>query len=203
MQIVGIAGSSGAGKSTAAAAIVERGNFEVLSFAHPLKEMAIALLMSGFGYTRASCDVFLAEKKQVIPELNVSMRHLLQTLGTEWGRSMIRQDMWLESMADRIIDRGEHANIVIDDVRFEDEAAFIRWSGGLVIHLRRPMSVSDGHASEAGVSVGARDVVIDNTGSIVDLAAEVNHAVERFKFALDDEDKLLRLCLSPSRSYIA
>lgn len=197
--IVGIAGRAGAGKSAAANALARSGMFDVVSFATPIKEMAAAFLMAGFGYSRTDVDIYLQQKQRVIHEIGVSMRHILQTLGTEWGRQQVARDLWILSAEDRIYNRWEAPHIVIDDVRFEDEAAFIRDHGGLLIHLVRPVVVlGDGHVSEAGVTVGVRDVVIVNDGSLDDLGAAICRAVDRF---VSGGDRLLELCLTPCADY--
>jgi len=198
-KLIGITGLAGSGKSTAAELLRRSSVMRVVSFASPLKEMAATLLMAGFCYDRASADWYLDNKEAVIPELGVTMRHLLQTLGTEWGINKIAYDMWVQSAASRVADAfGDGVDVVVDDVRFEHEAAFIRGNGGLLIHLVRPGVVRGGHASEAGVDVGARDVVIENSGSRFDLDIALDAAVRRF-YAQDDE--LLRLCLTPCAEY--
>jgi hypothetical protein len=200
-RLVGIAGLAGSGKSTAAELFGRSYGMRVVSFAFPLKVMASTLLMSGFCYDQASVGLYMDNKEAVIPELRVTMRHLLQTLGTEWGRNRIAHDMWVRSAASRVSDAfSDDVDVVVDDVRFEDEAAFIRSNGGLLIHLVRPGVVRGGHVSESGVDVGARDVVIENSGSVQDMFRAIDAAIWRF-YAQDDE--LLRLCLTPCADYRA
>jgi hypothetical protein len=200
--LIGITGRMESGKSSAASALVDRGDFQVVSFAMPLKEMAATLLMSGFGYSRLVVDYHLGNKNKALPYVGVTMRHLLQTLGTDWGRNMIGPDLWVRSARERVVNLHKTTHVVVDDVRFEDEAAMIREAGGLVIHLRRERRLDYGlsHVSEAGISVGAKDVVIDNNGSIEDLREAVLWEVLRFMVG---GDELLRLCLTPCADYRA
>lgn len=194
-RLVGIAGQMSLGKTSAAIMLRESRGYEVLSFAKPLKDMA-GVLMAHLGYSPSWIEFYFSQKYSVIPALGVSMRHLLQTLGTEWGRTLIKPSLWVD-LADLSI--GE-SDVVIDDVRFEDEAAFIRAHDGLVIHLHRPGAASaDDHVSESGITVGARDVVIVNDGSLGDLFAAVNGAIERFFY---EGDRLVELCLTPCADFV-
>lgn len=197
--LIGFTGCMGSGKSTAAAILVERGDFEVLSFAHPLKEMAAALLMAGFGFGRRDVDFHLKNKHMFIPELGVTMRYLLQTLGTDWGRKLINQRLWVRSADQRIENRWEYCHMAIDDVRFEEEAELIRAAGGLVIHMARPdCSPKSAHASEAGIVIRPGDVVIVNDTSLADLRETVMRVVE---WHASPSDRLLELCLTPCSTY--
>ncbi len=197
-RLVGFTGRMGSGKSSAADMLVKHG-FNQVSFAGPLKEMARELLRYGFGYSEQDIDFYLDNKEWQLPYVGCSMRHLLQTLGTEWGRNLIKQSLWLDSAKLRFkcID---YADVVVDDVRFGNEAAMIRAAGGLIIHLRRPGGSAVQHVSEFPVSVHEGDVVIVNDGSLCDLFAKVNKAVERFT---SGSDALLELCLTPCVSYEA
>jgi hypothetical protein len=53
---------------------------------------------------------------------------------------------------------------VITDVRFENEAAFVRNLGGTLIHVVNPETVSrtDAHASENGVAFVDGDILFTN-----------------------------------------
>ncbi|HHK4489846.1 TPA: deoxynucleotide monophosphate kinase, partial [Pseudomonas aeruginosa] len=59
---------------------------------------------------------------------------------------------------------------VISDVRFDNEADWIRAKGGVVVHLRRQGAADvAAHSSESGITPGARDLFISNDGSLNDL----------------------------------
>lgn len=199
-RLVGIAGRMSVGKSAVAQMLQETRDYEGVSFAKPLKEMARVLLVN-LGYSPLMIDFHFSHKFSVIPHLGVSMRHVLQTLGTEWGRNLLDHSLWVDLADFKIRESMAYADVVIDDVRFEDEAAFIRAHDGLVIHLRRPGSAAaSDHVSESGITVGARDVVIVNDGSLGDLFEAVNGAIERFFY---EGDRLVELCLTPSYGYIS
>jgi hypothetical protein len=160
-MIIGFACKKQVGKSTAAGWLVEAG-FIRSSFAEPMKEMAVSMLV-GMGLSFDEVMFFMQYKEERMPLLGVSMRHLLQTLGTDWGRQLIHPDVWVMAAARRIEDQlNQGRDVVIEDVRFENEAAFIRDHGGLVVHIERETGYSDGHESESGVRFLPGDWLISN-----------------------------------------
>jgi hypothetical protein len=161
-MIIGFAGKKQVGKSTAAGWLVEAG-FIRSSFAEPMKEMAVSMLV-GMGLSLDEAMFFMQYKEERMPLLGVSMRHLLQTLGTDWGRQLIHPDVWVMAAARRIDDQlNQGRDVVIEDVRFENEAAFIRDHGGLIVHIERKTGYSDRHESEAGIRFMPGDVAIHNS----------------------------------------
>lgn len=176
-MIVGFAGKKQSGKSTAAESLAKAG-YTRYSFAYPLRAMADHMLkLLGFDYADR-CEIH-ADKEGLIQPLGVSIRHVLQTLGTEWGRQLIHPDLWV-MCAEHYLNSVDD-DVVIDDVRFENEASLIRRMHGVVIHLRRPGLIdNDAHASEAGIEMHADDVIVYNHGSPYLLRDDVAEAVSRF-----------------------
>lgn len=170
-MIIGFAGRKTSGKTTAAGALVEMG-CHPYSFAQPLKNMADVLLVA-LGLDGDELAEAYDAKEQIIHPCEVSMRHLLQTLGTEWGRQQIHPDLWV-MCAQAYFERFSGFDHVIDDVRFENEAALIRKMGGVIIHVTRPgLDGGDRHASEQGIAFVGGDILIDNDGDVEDLQATV------------------------------
>jgi hypothetical protein len=166
-MIIGFAGKKQVGKSTAAKFLCDAG-FVRSSFAEPMKEMAACMLV-GMGLSMDDVMFFMQYKEERMPLLGVSMRHLLQTLGTDWGRKLIHPDVWVIAAARRIEDQlSQGRHLVIEDVRFENEAAFIRERGGLVVHIRRDTGSADRHESEAGIKFTLEDVIIYNNHLTLD-----------------------------------
>jgi len=145
--IVGLTGRKQSGKSTCAKALRMAYGFQEISFATPLK----TTLDSLFGWVP---EWESQEWKETINSHSMSMtpRELAQTFGTEWGRGMVHDDIWVE-LARRSITNSKYERIVMTDVRFDNEAKMVRDRGGKVIHisvLHEDLKV-DAHASEAGV----------------------------------------------------
>lgn len=83
----------------------------------------------------------------------VSARHVLQTLGTEFGRNLYR-DVWVDVALDRaqkmLSDTLNKNNLVIiSDGRFRNEVLAVKKLGGSVLSIVAPDTVSsDTHQSE-------------------------------------------------------
>lgn len=158
------------GKTTVANVLQEYG-FGRVPFAAPLKRMACEFLENlGYREGEAARMVF-HDKHELVGEVGVTVRHLLQTLGTEWGRDCIHPDVWIrcwEAQSSR------YERVVVDDVRFENEAAAIKRKGGVLWQVVRQSAVHDGgHRSEGALDSAEFDAVIQNDGSLGDLRSKV------------------------------
>lgn len=160
-MLIGITGKSGSGKDEIARYIKHGFAFNHLTFAKPIKDMVAAIY--GLDVDTLEATGF---KEKPIPGIGKSLRELYQTLGTDWGRNMIDRDIWVRHMAKRL--QGlPRSDVVISDVRFDNEALFIRANGGVIIHVTREAAkrVRD-HASENGINRQHADIVIVNDSTI-------------------------------------
>lgn len=172
--VVGIAGYKGAGKSTLANYLADRG-FVVLAFADPVYEA----LSSIFEVPRGVLEDQSTKKMQMDALLGVSPRYALQTLGTEWGRDFIHPDIWVELCMRRVQKLLNHGcSVVVSDVRFDNEATALRSIGGYIVEVKREgcapppktflqkvlslIGIQSGHRSDAGVSTNLVDADIYN-----------------------------------------
>jgi hypothetical protein len=153
MKLIGISGAAGSGKSTMANQMVTWHGYTRLRFADPIKRMTMVLLVeTGASHSAAVEMVDGMCKNDAIPQLGgKTPRDLMQTLGTEWGRELISPDIWLSVMRCQL-DAHRDKMVVIDDVRFENEARMIRERGGKVIGVVGRGGLPSHHASENGVS---------------------------------------------------
>lgn len=178
MKLIGIAGKAGSGKDTVANRLVEKHGFVRYAFADPIKRGLDAMFGLDANYFE---DRSL--KELPIPRLgDKSPRQLAQWLGTEYGRHLVADDLWVR-LAEREFDYYRNMNetsffsrthwyrgMVVPDVRFENEADWIRSKGGVVLHLTRPgVDGVAAHVSESGVPRCPEDVVLVNRGTIQDL----------------------------------
>ena len=148
--IIGLSGPAGAGKTYAAHILhnvlnekASGGFFKVDSFAAPLKAFVLDLVGEKFPLDKdADYPLFPG----------TTYREVLQRIGTEVMRDSLDKDIWIRSLDVR----NENQNVIIDDVRFENEVDWIHSKGGIVLRIEPAEgSVVKGqvwrsHASENG-----------------------------------------------------
>lgn len=173
-KILGITGKARSGKDTIATYLWQHYGFTRMAFADPVKMAAQQI----FGLSHD--QVWSDELKEVeIPFWGMSPRRMFQLLGTEAGRNVFGGDLWIKRLAIGLSQLPED-DIVIPDVRFNDEADFVRANGGTIVHLHRPegpIIKHSGHASEAGVAVKETDYILNNTKDLATLYGEVDNMI--------------------------
>lgn len=109
----------------------------------------------------------------------ITPRVALQTLGTEWGRTLCA-DIWVKACIDRIVQQPEY-NWCISDLRFNNEANYLRKVGGKVIRLTRASNErASVHQSEREIYELDVDADIDNSGPIPKLEQALGWWVDHF-----------------------
>lgn len=173
MKLVAFTGYKGSGKTTAAATLRLRKSFVQLSFAFSIKEM-----LSVMGLTDA--ELYGSAKELPCGLLGgKTPRHAMQTLGYEWGRELISEDIWVWVLRKRIIkERRLRNDIVIDDCRFPNEVEMIHDFGGKVFWIKRAGEGGDSHESESHIPHLNYDGVIENCGDLGVLEKSVFTAIE-------------------------
>lgn len=171
---IGLTGHKEAGKDTAAQCLIDQGYVRI-AFADPLRKMALAIdPLIGHTFPHLRLAEMVNEIGWDQAKRHVEVRRFLQRLGTEAGRAVLGPDVWVEA-ADR--EAGHHERVVFTDVRFDNEASYIRRNGGIVVEIVRPGKIGDGHESEKGISRYLIDERIVNSGSIARLHDELLSAV--------------------------
>lgn len=161
MLLIGLTGSMGSGKSTAANIIVDYYGGKIVPFAKPLKDIAYQMGWNG-----------KKDKKG---------RRLLQLLGTECGRECIGEDVWCEMWIKYINENiPPQTCIVADDVRYANEANLIRFLDGKVIRINRPGHEPSEHASERRLAKRLIDIEINNNGDIKELRDKILEAINKW-----------------------
>lgn len=165
-MIIGITGHARHGKDTTADFICDlmAPSFYKCALADSMKDAAAVIF--GWGY-----DHLYGDKKDLIdPEYGISPRHVLQSLGTEWGQYKLSEYdsfrettgrlLWTKALLRTITD---DENAVISDVRFPHEADAIRARGGKIVMIRRTgWPVNMEHESEKAIEEIKCDYVIRN-----------------------------------------
>jgi hypothetical protein len=170
--------SPGCGKTTVAKALSPYG-YERVSFAQPMRDMLAPFLQAlGYGESYLS-DPWRKDSR--LHELGVSPRHLMRTLGTEWGRDCVHTDVWALLALKRIKDIRILAGlVVVDDVRFPNEAELIRKHGGQLWKIeRKDAALASDHASDTSMADWDDfDAVIHNNGSLKCLIDDIASLIE-------------------------
>ena len=140
-MLIGFSGKKGSGKSYFADYLVNNKLFIKLSFASPLKEITKIL------FNLSDEDVKDPIKKELInPKFNASPRELMQWLGTDIMREEFNKrfnysgSIWIDNVKDKVkmlLDNNK--DVVIDDVRFQNEVDMIHSLGGIVINLHNSL----------------------------------------------------------------
>lgn len=176
----------GCGKTTIARLLGLEQDAVLHPFAHTLKSMLHTLLRD-LGYSAAAAHELTSRDKAVPlePLDGVTPRQLMQTLGTDWGRG-VHRDLWLKCWEHRTRFARENGTMVIvDDIRFAEEAALIEQLGGEIWLVVRPQAVIEQqgsavleHASEGGLNDWPFKRQILNDWSIEELERQVREALQ-------------------------
>lgn len=179
-MIIGLSGYARSGKDEAARGL-ERIGFQRRAFADKLREFLflldpVVLSRPGdFGVYQAPANL-----KHVIEEYGWDgykdtsygphIREYLQRLGTECGRGLLGDNVWIDATLNPLEYRSDFRDFVVTDCRFPNEAQAIKDRGGIVVRVNRPgVGPANGHASENSLDDWDFDMIIDNTGTIEDL----------------------------------
>ena len=136
MIIVGLCGYAGSGKGIVAEYLVKNKGFIQMSFADSLKDI-ISLL---FGWDRklleGDTSISREWREKIDPYWSKSLnrpsltpRTVLQNFGTDVVKNF-QDDFWIRVLERKITDLPKDARVVISDVRFLNEFAFIKNFGG-------------------------------------------------------------------------
>jgi hypothetical protein len=175
MKIIGLTGPAGSGKDTVRQMLEQNHHCTGLAFADPMRAMLAPLLdLCGVGNEWMTQREL---KELPIPGLGQSYRVLAQRLGTEWGRS-IDPDFWVKvaaaSMAEVMNIKGPDTVFVISDVRFDNEAQWVKDHGGVIWHIHRPAAQAvAAHQSENGINPELVDLKILNKYNLSELEGQV------------------------------
>ena len=170
-MIIGITGRAGSGKSTLAEGLIQRG-FVRVRFVDPLKEMLRAI-----GLSDDQVNGHLKEIPTAILE-GKTPRFAMQTLGTEWGRNLISPTIWItlwRRMIAAQLAAGKY-HIVVDDLRFLNEAEAIRSYNGKIWRVVRDVPAGQ-HLSETEMQLIDEDTIIANTSTIGALWETADHLI--------------------------
>lgn len=173
-KLIGITGKAHSGKDTIADHLWAEYAYTRIAFADPLKRAAQEI----FGLSHE--QVFDQELKEMMVEhWGMTPRQILQKLGTEAIRGTFGGDVWTKRWLLSYDFLKATDDVVVPDVRFDEEAALIRAQGGVIIEVRRGAGLQGAagqHTSEKGLSLPP-NFIIENNSTLDALYAEVEMIV--------------------------
>lgn len=204
-MIVVIGGLATSGKDTVADYLVEKHGFYKTFMSKPLLEALIALdPIIPLG--RAEAELFAEAyarhtgiARHPVPvntmylhytdllevlsydesKRNPEVRRLLQKLGTEVGRDMFSESVWLDIVVKEVAEQDNRGrDVVVTGVRFPNELARFRELGAASWRIERPgVEPAQGHSGELQLTAADFGRVINNAGTIADLRTSVDEIV--------------------------
>jgi hypothetical protein len=167
--LIGICGLKGSGKTEVAKHLEKALSAQRVRFSTPLKNM-----LRSIGLTEDEIEGHL--KESPCDKLcGQTPRHAMVTLGTEWGRDMIGQDIWINAWKQiALANLAIGANVITEDLRFPNEFEALTSAGGIVLRVARPGIPVGEHESERHSASFAADIECWNDGDLDDLAAWVD-----------------------------
>lgn len=159
--IIALCGYKQSGKDTVANylhAIISLADYPHIlthGFAHKLKDEVAALLGTSVRHLDAN-------KKHPL------IRHLYQWYGTEYARATFGEDYWIKQTDEMIkqLPADKPVCIIITDLRFLNEAAWVKEQGGVIVRIeRKGQTNTDLHQSEREIPLIRPDFILDNNGT--------------------------------------
>lgn len=186
-MIIGLSGYARSGKDTVGDILVANHGFQRASFAAKLKEFALAVNPivgdangEGFYTLKGLVDYGGWEGAKKNPEV----RRLLQCIGTEAGRNVLGENIWVEAATKNV---HPSFSIAFTDCRFPNEAKAIENLGGVVWRIVRPGTQPvNAHPSETALDDWHFAATLPNTGTIDDLVERVQALM--LKGARDEQE---------------
>jgi hypothetical protein len=168
-MIIGLSGYAQSGKDATANLLCLNYDYKRIAFADPMRHALQIINPRLDSVTRVSDLV--DDYGWDVAKKNPEVRRLLQVIGTDFGRKMLGDDVWVK-MAVRDLRQGDR--VVISDVRFPNEADAIKKLGGTVWRInRKSNSAVNSHPSEHAMDNYMFSQVIYNDGTLDDLSDEV------------------------------
>lgn len=177
LDLIGISGVICSGKDTVAAIIndITDQRYTVKRFAGKLKVFTSMLT----GIPVENLDDQSVKNSTLGPEWsNMTVREVLQRLGTDAVRDNLHKDAWVNAL---FSDHNSRCRWIIPDTRFPNEFAAIRNRGGIIVRVERHTEKRDLHPSETSLDGFDFDYTIQNNKGITELTDKVTVMLQYFE----------------------
>lgn len=182
-KIIGLNGVARAGKDTVATVLQDLYGYKIFSFSETLNDALYTLDResgpnAGFYVKKETPDdVRWVRYADLVDEVGYEqakefpgVRAALQVMGTEVGRNLLGENVWVDALFHKIGDE----RAVITNVRFPNEYTKVKSRRGVVWRVQRPgFEPALGHISDTALDTHTFDEVIENDGTIEDLTRKV------------------------------
>jgi len=170
MTLVGLVGTKGVGKDTVGDYLA---GYTKRAFATPIKQ-ACAILFD------LPPHIFEGDDKELCDERHgMSPRQMLQMVGTDFFRDKVDADFWIKHFQ-HWYSQHQSDNIVVTDLRFQNEVDAIKDLGGIVVRITRPHgtgrhTIVDTHVTEQGVAtLQGVDYHVENDSTLEHMYTQID-----------------------------
>lgn len=185
MVLIGLIGYKQSGKDTFADYLVCHHNFKKEAFAEPVKE--VCRIMFHLKYEQMNDPIL---KETIDERWGISPRQMMQKVGTDTIRHAWGDDFWIKNMGMRVGNHNDNS-IVVSDVRFPNEAQWVKDNGGVLIRIMDSREHSDTHSSETlQASIKEDFLIFNKKDGIEKFHQQINKLIEKINRKND-----LRICL--------
>lgn len=168
-KLILVHGKARSGKGEVAKRLCEKYGYVEVGFADYLKELAV--------------EVFGWSMDEIWTNRTPESRKFMQLLGNEIGRAK-NPNFWIVKLAERLKGKYKDKNVVVSDLRYENEAVWGRNSGGQLWLVKRSdaekmIEANPEHISEHDLEKWTDwDTIFINDGTIEELYRQVDDIVD-------------------------
>jgi hypothetical protein len=179
MRLIGFGGYATSGKDTAADILVNKYGYKKLYMSQVLEQALLALdpiiTVTANPFHRLDKDPLTVIRYQEIhskygydnSKQIEEVRTLLQKLGTEVGRNILGENVWVDavfSQADKLMSEG--FDVCVCGIRYGNELDAITSRKGLATWVDRGLAPVNSHTSDNALGPDDFDYILDNRGTI-------------------------------------
>jgi hypothetical protein len=186
--LIGIHGKPHAGKDTIADYLIDEYGFYKFGPSNPVKRTAAAMFN-----VPIECFIDPALKEKIDPFWKISYREMAQKVGKESSRDVFGEDFWMMHVGQKLAQieqedtqatqRDIRMGVVMADIRYSNEARWVKNNGGVVLFVERSdrargYVANSGHAAEQGLPEDLADYIVSNDGDFKQLYRRIDKMVE-------------------------